>query len=497
MNELDPYAVLGIPQEATPDDVKIAYRRAARRLHPDVNRTNPGAGVQFQDITAAYELLLDPQRRQRYDNETRQRRSSDDLIFTARTVASRRAILPLEEPQVIYLLTDIIPDLRAQQQPQVESRLNLTLVLDHSKSMDGTRLEKVKVAAHQIVDQLKPEDVFSVISFNDFAEVVVPATAATDKPAMKARISLMNAAGGTEIFRGLAAGVEQNRTYLAPKLVNHVLMLTDGRTYGDEEKCLALAREVSKQGISISAMGLGHDWNDHFLDELAALTGGHSEYINSHGAVVRFMNDHVRNLSNVFAERLQLSIAPDHDIRLESAFKLAPSPGELSIEGGYIPLGNLQAHRSVSVLLQLEIPAELSIGFRSLARVAVLGDILSNRNQRHVAINDLSVEVVEQAQVEEPPANVVEALEKLNLYRMQERAQQALDEGNPVEATKRLDYLAARLGEMGEEELAQKAREESQRVALTSALSEKGRKDLKYNTRHLLLGSGVEERLKP
>src|SRR5690606_35096568 len=221
--DFDPYVILGVPPNASAEDVKAAYRRAARRLHPDVNRA-PGAAVQFQDITVAHDLLTDSERRRKYD-ESVQKRDGGVLSVNFRVIPSKRAIMPLPEPQVLYLLAEILPDPRAQEgQHTRESRLNLTLVLDHSNSMSGTRLDKVKIAAHQIIDQLTPEDVFSVVSFNDHADVVIPATTVTDKPALKARISMMMASGGTEIFKGLSAGAEQNRQYLAPRLVNHIIL---------------------------------------------------------------------------------------------------------------------------------------------------------------------------------------------------------------------------------------------------------------------------------
>lgn len=486
--EVDPYLTLGVSPDASADEIKAAYRRAARRLHPDVNRQNPGAVVQFQDITVAYELLIDPTQRQRYDQNARSQRDTG-YTFSLRTTPSRRSVIGLEEAQVIYLLAEIFPDPKAQQQQQ-QSRLNLTLVLDRSNSMNGIRLEKVKVAAHKIIDQLTPNDVFSVVSFNDYADVVIPATTVTDKPALKARISLMSAAGGTEIFKGLSAGVEQNRTYLAPKLVNHIILLTDGNTYGDEDQCLALAQQANNDGISISAMGLGQDWNDQFLDLLASSTGGHCEYISSANAVVRFLDDHVRNLSNVFAERLQVSIAPDPDVKLESAFKLAPSPLPLPITDGYIPLGNLQFNRSVSVLFQLEMPPRMPASFRSLARLVVNGDILANRQQHYQALSDISVEITSTPRYEETPENILDALGKLTLYRMQERAQEALERGDVQEATRRLENLATRLMDLDQPELALQARAEAQQVAYTSSLSDKGRKALKFQTRQLLLNKG-------
>ena len=56
------YAILGIPPEATQDDIREAYRVVARRFHPDAN-PNEGADIQFRDIAAAYEILGNPLQR--------------------------------------------------------------------------------------------------------------------------------------------------------------------------------------------------------------------------------------------------------------------------------------------------------------------------------------------------------------------------------------------------------------------------------------------------
>ena len=62
----DHYATLGVSREATNDEIKKAYRRLARELHPDVN-PSPEAAERFKDVTHAYDTLSDPQRRQQYD----------------------------------------------------------------------------------------------------------------------------------------------------------------------------------------------------------------------------------------------------------------------------------------------------------------------------------------------------------------------------------------------------------------------------------------------
>src|SRR5690606_18855813 len=62
----DFYNILGVGRDATPDDIKRAYRSLARRWHPDHNR-GPDAEARFKDITEAYRILSDPDERARYD----------------------------------------------------------------------------------------------------------------------------------------------------------------------------------------------------------------------------------------------------------------------------------------------------------------------------------------------------------------------------------------------------------------------------------------------
>ena len=63
----DPYSILGVTRSATEKDIKSAYRKLAKELHPDRNKDNPGAAEKFSDVTKAYDLLSDKDKRAQFD----------------------------------------------------------------------------------------------------------------------------------------------------------------------------------------------------------------------------------------------------------------------------------------------------------------------------------------------------------------------------------------------------------------------------------------------
>jgi molecular chaperone DnaJ len=67
VSKRDYYEVLGVSRDASPDELKKAYRKLARQYHPDINKDDPSAAEKFKEINEAYEVLSDSEKRARYD----------------------------------------------------------------------------------------------------------------------------------------------------------------------------------------------------------------------------------------------------------------------------------------------------------------------------------------------------------------------------------------------------------------------------------------------
>ena len=63
----DPYEVLGVPREASPATIKSAFRKLAKKLHPDANKSDPKTAARFSELNAAYEILGDETKRKAFD----------------------------------------------------------------------------------------------------------------------------------------------------------------------------------------------------------------------------------------------------------------------------------------------------------------------------------------------------------------------------------------------------------------------------------------------
>jgi Ca-activated chloride channel family protein len=273
-----------------------------------------------------------------------------------------------------------------------------------------------------------------------------------------------------------------------------MILITDGRTYGDEEKSLALAQRAAEMGITVSGLGIGSKWNDAFLDNLASATGGNSMYVAKPKDIRKFLKEKFSGLNQSYAENVVFHFTAGENARLRYAFRLQPETAPLDI-GAPLHLGNLPRETTLSVLLEFEVA--------SLAAIINQAVLMEGRISFDIPIKvapitalrlKLSRSVNNDVDNEAPPPSIVQAMSRLTLYRMQERARKDVVDGRIREATRRLQNIATHLLAQGNRELARTVLAEANYLQQHQTFSEDGEKNLKYGTRSLLMPTGTEEK---
>ncbi|WP_013324265.1 vWA domain-containing protein [Gloeothece verrucosa] len=162
--------------------------------------------------------------------------------------------------------------------------LNLSLILDRSGSMAGSALKYAKMAAQKLVEYLTPEDILSVVVYDDFVETIVAPQPVKDQAAIKNQINRINARGCTNLSGGWLTGCDHVKANLSAERLNRVLLLTDGLANvgnSDPKILTKTATEKAEQGIITTTLGFGTYFNEDLLINMANGGKGNFYFIQS------------------------------------------------------------------------------------------------------------------------------------------------------------------------------------------------------------------------
>lgn len=477
------YALLGVLRSATQEEVRRAYLKAAKRLHPDANNA-PGETELFLDIQQAYQILSDAPRRSAYD-ATLEPDVEVPPFINQRISFSRKELQRTKDAQLAYGLVELLPN--DKKENSGAAPLNICLALDCSTSMKGEKLDIAKATAIQLINRLKPQDIFSMVSFSDRAEVIIPATRQSNLQRFESRLQILQTSGGTEIFQGLQAAYDEVRRYASPRSINHIFLITDGRTYGDEQDCYKLAQQAAEGGIGISGFGIGSSWNDIFLDHLANITGGTSMYVSQPKDIERLLNDKFSNLTRAYAENVTLEYEPQDGVEISYIFRINPEPEPLAKQSP-VSLGPILHDEALSVLIEFRIMgiSDFEPSIKLLDGRLEIASALTQTPPLPVPIK-LSLPIRDKTTGEAPSISVIQAISKLTMYRIQEKARAEVAAGEYEKATSHLQRLATHMLAQGERSLAHTIMLEVHHLEQEKSFSENGEKQIKYGTRALLL----------
>lgn len=399
-----------------------------------------------------------------------------------------RSPLPAGTPQVAYLLID------AQAQAQAATTvapINFCMVLDRSGSMDGPKMDNLKRAVMELIETLRPDDIVSVSVFDETADVIVPAQPAADKVALNNRIEAMRVQGGTAMSTGLEAGAAELRKNMTPDRISYLLLLTDGQTWGDEDRCRAIAEELGQAGVRMTALGLGDEWNERLLDDLATATNGTSDYIADPQDITQYFQRAAQAAQNTAVRNARLLIRLSSGVTPRAVYRVKPMIANL----GYTPiaereinieLGDIETGPGASVLAEMMIPARPEGEYRVTQAELTYDVPQEQRLDQRVRVDALVQLTADPAAAQVDPATM-NLVERVTAFKLQTRALSEAAAGNSAGATQKLRSAATRLLDLGEMELADTMNRAADAVEQGQTPTAADQKELTYKTRRLSL----------
>jgi len=404
------------------------------------------------------------------------------------TCRLNKASLPvMNTQQLVYVLIEAAP---GAAMAQVQMPLNLSLVLDKSGSMQGQKIQNLREAAKLVVDRLGPRDTISIVAFSDRKYLIADSQPVSDKAELKKKIDRIRDGGGTAISGGMSQGLAELDKAVSPDRVSRMLLLTDGQTFGDEKQCKKLGKQAGDNGIVVNALGLGDDWNEDLLDDIAEASGGVADFIDSPDKIVAFFEQAVQSMQDTVVQNAQMVLRLANGITPRQVWQVLPMISNL----GYRPLsdrdvqvtlGELEKGQPRSLLVELLVGARPEGSYR-IAQAEISYDVpglklVGEKVKADILLN-LTADAVQAKRYDPEVMNVVE---KVTAFKLQTRALEEAKMGNVAGASQKLRAAATRLLELGEEDLAQSALDEAENLEKSGQMSSHGTKKLRYETRKL------------
>jgi Ca-activated chloride channel family protein len=410
---------------------------------------------------------------------------ANDLRLSCRV--NKGSLPVISTQQLVYVLVETTP---GAGMAQVQMPLNLSLVLDKSGSMQGKKIENLRQAAKLVVERLGPQDTISIVAFSDRKYLIAESQPVSDKEELKRRIDHIRDGGGTAISGGLGQGLAELDKALSADRVSRVLLLTDGQTFGDEKQCMNQAKQAGTKGIVVNALGLGDDWNEDLLDDIAAASGGVADFIDSPDRIVEFFERAVKSMQDTVVQNAQIVLRLANGITPRQIWQVLPMISNL----GYRPLsdrdvqvalGELEKGQPRSLLVELLVGPRPAGSYR-IAQAEVNYDVPGLKIVGEKVKADILLEfTADTAKAKQYDTEVMNIVEKVTAFKLQTRALEDAKLGNITGASQKLRAAATRLLEMGEEELAKSAIEEAENLEKSGQMSARGTKKLRYETRKL------------
>jgi len=259
-----------------------------------------------------------------------------------------------------------------ERKPTERTPVNVAFVIDRSGSMQGARIVQAREAAAAAIRRLDKNDIASVVIFDDKIDVLVQAQAVDDHAAFIDRIRQITARGSTAIHGGVIEGAEQVRHNLDARRLNRVVLLSDGQAnVGPRrpEDFAKLGRELLQRGISVSTIGVGLQYNEDLMLQLARASDGNHTFVGESTDLIQVFNKEFDDVLASCAQTVSVDVELRPGVRVVRALS---RDGKIEGQTAQFTFNQIYAATEHYVLMEVEVDqAAAAGGDEELGRVRV------------------------------------------------------------------------------------------------------------------------------
>lgn len=300
------------------------------------------------------------------------------------------ALAPEKTENLNILITIEAPELK-----KVEKRppVNVSLVIDRSGSMaEAKKIDYARIAGKTLVNSLDKDDYFALVIYDAEVNVLYPLGPVTDKQKLNQMIDGITPNSMTFLSGGLEEGIKELKKEKANG-PSRVILLSDGlanQGITNVEQVAAIGAKSRDEGISVSAIGLGLDFNENMMQHLAQRGGGQYYYINDAEFLPSVFKEELNRVVASFTKDLEIRIVPaSKDTKIEIyGYSTAKDKETLRIE-----TSDLSSGEKRQIMLNLAVTPTQKDGKEDLG-VLKLGYVAMEDGSKQEILVPLSVDVV-------------------------------------------------------------------------------------------------------
>lgn len=350
----------------------------------------------------------------------------------------------------VYLYIDLKAD-RVDERRE-RTPMNISIVIDKSGSMaDKNKLEFVKKAVDYIIDEVGSDDYVSVVTYDDYVDVVQRSSLIRDKYELRDKVSHIKPGGFTNLSDGMFEGYNQVDKSYSRGYVNRVFLLTDGlanRGITDRYELNNKVRDRNRRdGITISTFGVGNDFNENLMADLADYGKGNYYYIKNSYDIPEIFASELKGVRNLVGQGTKLKVKfPSEFLTINKVFGY---PYEVSGNDIIVDFKDVFSEQTKSVLIKFDIKRKITSRLDFESELSY-DDVAANFEKVSVKDN----QSIEPAQSKEEylkgnNETVVQNISVFEANDMMETALREADNGNYKDAQTKLkeaqDYMSGQM----------------------------------------------------